>query len=130
MQPNQVLVIQMYGKREKAKMVLLGAIYLLFSIANLGLGLWLPQFLKGSGHGLTNWHVSLITMLPYLGAITGLLVWGRHSDKTNERRWHISIGAILAGLGLLIAAFASSLPIAIVAIVLTTISLGGTQSTL
>jgi len=37
------------------------------------------------------------------------MVWiGRHSDRHDERRWHVAGPALLAALGLVLSAFATS----------------------
>ena len=77
-------------------------IYFGLVMGNYGLGFWLPQIFKDR---LTKdvFLIGWLTAIPWLfGAISMVLV-GRHSDKTGERRWHIAItGAIGA------AAFACS----------------------
>jgi MFS transporter, ACS family, tartrate transporter len=39
------------------------------------------------------------------------VVWARRSDRTGERRWHLSSASMLAAIGLLILAFAGHDPI-------------------
>ena len=43
-----------------------------------------------------------ITAVPYLVGAVGMIVWGWHSDRTGERKWHAVIAFlfIIAGLGL------------------------------
>lgn len=107
--------------------ILLAVIHILYVTLNLGLQLWLPQFIQGNGDNLSNISISLLTMLPYAAAIVGLLYWGRRSDKFQERRWHATSAVILASVGLIIAANANSLFVAILAVVITSLGFGAFQ---
>lgn len=51
------------------------------------------------------WHVGLLSAIPYLcGAVCMLLVcW--HSDRTQERRWHFALSALVAAAGVLMLSF-------------------------
>lgn len=70
--------------------------------ANFGTVFWLPQIVKAFG-GLSNIEVGLLSSVPYLiGGIAGIF-WGRHSDRTKERRWHMTGSAVLATAGYAIA---------------------------
>jgi len=70
-----------------------------------GLSFWLPQIIKDS---ITTDPVAigLISALPWLAGGAAMLWTGHHSDLTGERRWHVSLGFLLAGVALAI----SSLP--------------------
>jgi MFS family permease len=68
------------------------------SAAGSVLGVWQPQLLKS--FGLTVMQTGLVSSVPYAIAALLMVVWGRHSDKMGERRWHtaISLGLIAAGM--------------------------------
>ncbi|MBC7763799.1 MAG: MFS transporter [Candidatus Saccharibacteria bacterium] len=68
---------------------------------------WLPTILEDNG--IKNIvHVGWLTAVPYAAAIIAMISLGRSSDRTHERKWHITVPAVLAAVGLLIAAFTSS----------------------
>lgn len=69
------------------------------SAAGSVLGVWQPQFLKS--FGLTNLETGLINSIPYGVACVLMVLWGRHSDKTRERRWHTALTLLLITLGFL-----------------------------
>lgn len=72
-------------------------IYFGLVMGNYGLGFWLPQIVKD---GLTKdpLLIGLLTAIPYIfGAIAMVLV-GRHSDETGERRWHIALSGAIGAL--------------------------------
>jgi ACS family tartrate transporter-like MFS transporter len=61
---------------------------------------WLPTILKRQS-GLSDVHVGLLGMVPYLGALAAMLLNGWHSDKTGERRRHSAVPQFVAALALL-----------------------------
>jgi nitrate/nitrite transporter NarK len=42
----------------------------------------------------------LLTVIPYGTAVVAMNLGGRSSDRTGERRWHLALSTIVAGLGL------------------------------
>jgi ACS family tartrate transporter-like MFS transporter len=61
------------------------------------LSIWQPQILKS--FGLTNLATGFVNSIPYGIATVLMILWGRHSDMTGERRWHTAIPLLLAALG-------------------------------
>jgi MFS family permease len=61
------------------------------------LSVWQPQLLKS--FGLTNLQTGFVNSIPYGIAIVLMVLWGRHSDRTAERRWHTAIPLVLAAGG-------------------------------
>jgi len=61
------------------------------------LSVWQPQLLKS--FGLSNLQTGFINAIPYGIATVLMVLWGRHSDSTNERRWHTAIPLLLAAGG-------------------------------
>ena len=61
------------------------------------LSIWQPQVLKS--FGLTNLATGFVNSIPYGIATVLMILWGRHSDKSGERRWHTAIPLLLAGFG-------------------------------
>jgi MFS transporter, ACS family, tartrate transporter len=64
-----------------------------------GVTFWLPQIVKGFG-GLSNLEVGFIAALPTLAAAIAMVAWTRHSDRTQERPWHVALPAFAGFLGL------------------------------
>ena len=77
---------------------LLSAIYLTRNMAMYGVSLFLPLILSGAG--LSNAQVGFAATIPFLIAATGAVVWGWHSDRRNERHWHIIVAMTVAAIGL------------------------------
>ena len=67
------------------------------SAAGSVLGVWQPQLLKS--FGLTNFQTGLINSIPYGIACVLMVLWGRHSDRTGERRWHTALALLAIASG-------------------------------
>ncbi|MFM0088791.1 MFS transporter [Paraburkholderia sediminicola] len=77
-----------------------------FIAGMIGLSLWLPQIVKS--FGLSIRQTGLVTAIPYLIAAAGMVWWGRHSDKSGDRAWHVALSGLLACVGLVVAALVKS----------------------
>jgi sugar phosphate permease len=73
--------------------------YFAIIISYYGIVFWLPQILKSFG-SLTNAQAAALSALPYLAATVGIVLVGRHSDSTGERRWHVALPCLLGAAGL------------------------------
>ncbi len=86
-------------------------IYFLNTLVTYGIFLWLPRILRDAS-GLDGLALSAITTIPFVAALVGMVVIGRHSDRMGERKWHVAACALTAAAGLLVAVmFQSSLPL-------------------
>ena len=99
-----------------------GAIYFGILIGLYGLGLWLPQIIKGFGE-LSNIQVGLLTIIPYIFAAAAMFFWGLHSDLTGERVWHVSLPAFVGAVGLAASGFLESPALALTALTLSSIGI-------
>ena len=81
------------------KVWLVAFIYFGSSASSYGLTIWTPQIIKD--YGLSNWQTGLLNSLPYGIACVAMILWGQHSDKTGERRWHLSLSFMLLAVGLI-----------------------------
>lgn len=61
------------------------------------LSVWQPQILKS--FGLTDLQTGFVNSVPYGIATGAMILWGRHSDTTGERRWHTAVPLLLAAVG-------------------------------
>jgi sugar phosphate permease len=82
-------------------------IYAGASGASQCLSLWQPQIIKS--FGLSNMQTGLMNMIPFGIASVLMILWGRSSDKRQERVWHTGIPLALLALSLVVATFISSL---------------------
>jgi D-galactonate transporter len=81
---------------------LLALIYFCVVMGLYGISFWLPSILSDT---ITSdpWRIGLLTAIPWGAAAMVMLLVGRRSDRTGERRWHTALPALIAG-----AAFATS----------------------
>ncbi|RDI65205.1 sugar phosphate permease [Nocardia pseudobrasiliensis] len=73
------------------------------------LGFFLPTIIAGfqQQYG-THYSVverGLINAVPYVIGAIPMVWWGRHGDRTGERRWHVALPAVIGGLAIPIALY-------------------------
>jgi ACS family tartrate transporter-like MFS transporter len=96
----------------------LAAVYFLNTLVTYGVFLWLPRMLRELS-GTTGWRLSALTAVPFIAALVGMVVIGRHSDRTRERKRHVAACALTAACGLILAVwFSSVLPLFVVSFTL------------
>jgi MFS transporter, ACS family, tartrate transporter len=81
---------------------LLCAVYFLNTSVTYGIFLWLPKMLREAS-GATGFNLSTMTAIPFTAALVAMVLVGRHSDKTGERKFHVAACALTAAAGLLLA---------------------------
>jgi ACS family tartrate transporter-like MFS transporter len=81
---------------------LLCAVYLMNTSVTYGIFLWLPRMLQDAA-GSSGFAVSALTTIPFMAALVAMVLVGRHSDRTGERKMHVAACAITAAVGLLLA---------------------------
>ena len=92
------------------RVLLICFIYFLNTLVSYGVFLWLPSILREAS-GYRGWRLSLVTALPFVVALVGMVLIGRHSDRTGERKGHVAACAMTGALGLVLAAgFHESVP--------------------
>ena len=84
------------------KVLLLALNYLGIVTASLGMLIFIPQMIKSLGD-YSNMTVGWLTMIPYTCGAIAMVMWGRISDRMNERRWNLFIGCVFSTVGLVIA---------------------------
>lgn len=65
---------------------------------NYGLSFWQPQMIKA--FGMSNFHAGLINAIPFFVGSFAMILWGRRSDRRNERVWHTAIALFVSAAGL------------------------------
>ncbi len=87
------------------RVLLVTVVSFFFVCCNFGTVFWLPQIIQSFGD-LTHLEIGLVSAIPYLFGGIGMILWGRDSDRSGERRWHLVSGAAVAAAGYLWAALA------------------------
>ncbi len=76
--------------------------------ANFGTVLWLPQIVKAIVPQLGVVQISLLISLAFLIGGVGGILWGRHSDRAGDRKWHIAGSALMAAFGYALAGWSGA----------------------
>jgi MFS transporter, ACS family, tartrate transporter len=113
------IVLRLQSEREKARhhahhtlgealrsprVWTLALIYFAVIMSFYGVGLWLPQIVQ-SLSGMSDVVVGFISAIPYIAASIGMVILGKNSDRTRERRLHVALAALSGAAGLTAAAF-------------------------
>jgi MFS transporter, ACS family, tartrate transporter len=110
------------GALTSGRMWLLAAVYFTIPVELYALSFWLPQIIKIAS-GASDFWVGVLSAIPYAVAAVAMVVVGRHSDVTGERRWHIALSAAVGGVALALAGVVHGVVPAIVLLSLATAGL-------
>ena len=100
-------------------------IYFLLNVGGYGYEMWMPSIIKEFS-GLDYTIVGLINAIPYIAASVVMLLVGRHSDQTGERRWHVAIAAVTSAIGFVLTAYFQNPYLAMLALILAFVGLKST----
>lgn len=92
----------------KDKRVLMLALYFLpLPLCVYGIGFWLPTIVQQFGDN-SNFQIGLLTSVPYIFAIIGLVVIPRSVERLNDRYGHMAFLYIVGAIGMFSSAWFSS----------------------
>jgi MFS family permease len=77
----------------------LSLVYFGFAMGVYGVSFWLPQIIKETVTA-DPFAIGLVSAIPWLVGGIVMVLNGRHSDRTGERRWHVTLAALVGGLAL------------------------------
>ncbi|WP_396331111.1 MFS transporter [Burkholderia anthina] len=89
---------------------MLGLLYFCIGIGFFGVSVWLPQVLKQMS-SLSLIQIGFVNAIPFLLGTIAMLVNGKHSDRTRERRWHLAIPLAIGTVGLVVSAMTVGNPL-------------------
>jgi MFS family permease len=93
-------------------------------VINNALNFWMPTLVQEIGIPKGDYlKVGLVTAIPWGLAAVAMVICARNSDRTGERRWHMTIAMLVSMVGLLLLAGAGHAPVVSV-IALTLIAAG------
>lgn len=81
------------------KVYLLSFLYFAAVCGGTTLSFWMPTMIQGLGVKSMQ-AIGLISAVPYAVAALAMILYGRHSDKRGERRWHYAVAVSIGGVGL------------------------------
>src|SRR3954447_10312903 len=88
------------------RVLALALVYFGTSAGLYTLGVWAPQIIKG--FGMSTMAVGFLNAVPPTVAVIAMYLWSWHSDKHNERTWHVVIPCLVAAAGLGLAGLSST----------------------
>lgn len=63
---------------------------------------WIPQIVNSSGLSQSLNDTGMLVMIPYALAAVVMYLWSCHSDRREERRWHVAIPLAAAAIFLIL----------------------------
>ncbi|OUM37269.1 4-hydroxyphenylacetate permease [Pseudomonas putida] len=73
------------------------------------IAVWTPLIIKSiSAADSSNSTIGFLAMIPQVCTIIGMVVWGLHSDRSQERKWHLVLPMLMAAAGWMFTAYASN----------------------
>ncbi|WP_432669637.1 MFS transporter [Pseudomonas umsongensis] len=100
------------------RLYILGAVYFSISASLYVISFWLPTLIRE--HGVSDSvEIGMLTAIPYLVGVCGMILISKHSDKKQERRWHVALCMLGGCIGLLVTGlFGESLIVSMLALTL------------
>src|ERR1700691_1637790 len=82
---------------------ILSLVYFAIVFGLYGVTFWLPQIIQTVGNR-SDFEIGVLSAIPFFGAAVAMVLVGRASDLSGERRWHLAVCAAIGAAGLLLAA--------------------------
>jgi len=103
----------------------LAVVYFCGVVCFYAVNFWMPTIIQELGIPKSDFlMVGLISMIPWGLAAVAMVVWGAHSDRTGERRWHAAGGLLVGIVGLIGLALVGHSPVpSIIALSLVTVGI-------
>src|SRR5689334_14211157 len=95
------------------RILLCALVYFCLNAASYGVAFFLPTIIKG--FGVSDTQTGLLAALPFVFGAIGMVLLGRHSDRTMERKGHVAAAFLMAAIGIGLSGVVSN-PIIIVAL--------------
>src|SRR5246127_2177104 len=80
------------------RILLCALVYFCLNAASYGVAFFLPTIIKG--FGVSDTQTGLLAALPFIFGAIGMVLLGRHSDRTMERKGHVAVALLMAAIGI------------------------------
>jgi ACS family tartrate transporter-like MFS transporter len=107
------------------RVLALSLVYFGTSAGLYTLGIWAPQIIKGFGP--TNLEGGFFNAIPPTVAVVAMYLWSWHSDRKNERTWHVVITCLVAAAGLALAGISATVVTVITALTLVNVGISAAK---
>src|ERR1700760_4053549 len=95
------------------RILLCAVVYFCLNAASYGVAFFLPTIIKG--FGVSDAQTGLLAALPFVFGAIGMVLLGRHSDRTMERKGHVAVALLMATIGVGLSGLIGN-PVAIMAL--------------
>ena len=83
------------------RVLLFSGIYFCCAMGLYGTGFWIPQLIKNTGVK-DPLYIGLLTAIPYGCGAVAMVLFGRSSDRSKERRGHFAVASLLGAAGIVV----------------------------
>jgi MFS family permease len=108
------------------RVLILSLAYFCFIVGVLGIGIWLPQMLKGFGLGTQ--EIGVVSALPYLFAAVAMVTWARFVDRSRRYLKHYVMGCCVAAGGFALSMTSPRLSVAMLGTTIAVIGLNAARA--
>ena len=109
------------------RVICLGLVYFGIVYGLYALSFFLPTIVAGFsqqfGTTFSLVQTGLIVSVPFVIGAVAMVFWSKHSDRTEERVWHVALPALLAGVSIPVALYLGSPFAVMIAVTLTSIGI-------
>jgi ACS family tartrate transporter-like MFS transporter len=88
------------------RILLCALVYFCLNAASYGVAFFLPTIIKG--FGVSDTQTGLLAAVPFIFGGIGMVLLGRHSDRTMERKGHVAVALLMAAIGIGISGLVSN----------------------
>jgi len=81
------------------RVLLFSLVYFCCAMGLYGTGFWIPQLIKNTGVK-DPLYIGLLTAIPYGCGAVAMVLFGRSSDRSGERRVHFAVASLLGAAGI------------------------------
>jgi len=100
------------------------AVYFALVVGLYAISLWMPLILR-SLSTMSNLAIGLVSTLPYFAACIAMVLIGKHSDRSGERRGHAALALLIAAVGMALSAFSDRVPAEILCFMIAAVGIWG-----
>ena len=95
------------------RILLCALVYFCLNAASYGVAFFLPTIIKG--FGVSDTQTGFLAALPFVFGGIGMVLFGRHSDRTMERKGHVAAALLMAAVGVGLSGLVAS-PVVVMAL--------------
>src|ERR1700709_2321637 len=88
------------------RILLCALVYFCLNAASYGVAFFLPTIIKG--FGVSDTQTGFLAALPFIFGGIGMVLLGRHSDRTMERKGHVAVALLMSAVGIGLSGLGSS----------------------